>query len=49
MRFSENGLYVEKYIKCANCGLLVYGAGIAGSRTGKPCSSAPTGAWNGRR
>ena len=28
MRFSENGYYVEKYLKCANCGLLVYGPGI---------------------
>ncbi|MCF3932018.1 hydantoinase B/oxoprolinase family protein [Acuticoccus sp. M5D2P5] len=28
MRFSDNGFYVEKYVKCANCGLLVYGPGI---------------------
>ncbi|HEX2528230.1 MAG TPA: hydantoinase B/oxoprolinase family protein [Geminicoccus sp.] len=28
MRMSENGFYVEKYNKCANCGLLVYGEGI---------------------
>ena len=28
MRLSENGFYVEKYNKCANCGLLVYGEGI---------------------
>ena len=31
MRFSENGFYVERYLKCANCGLLVYGEGV---RTG---------------
>ena len=36
MRFSENGYYVEKYLKCANCGLLVYGAGIEGPVHGKP-------------
>lgn len=24
MKFSQNGLYIEKYIKCANCGTLVY-------------------------
>ena len=36
MRFSENGYYVEKYLKCANCGLLVYGPGIEGHVHGKP-------------
>lgn len=30
MRFSENGYYVEKYVKCANCGLLIYGDGVRG-------------------
>jgi hypothetical protein len=25
MRFSENGLYVECYIKCGTCGVLIYG------------------------
>ena len=29
MRFSDNGYYIEKYVKCANCGLLIYGDGIA--------------------
>jgi hypothetical protein len=24
MKFSENGLYVERYIKCGNCGVLIY-------------------------
>jgi hypothetical protein len=24
MKFSENGLYVERYIKCRNCGVLIY-------------------------
>src|SRR4029079_1725085 len=28
MRMSENGFYIEKYIKCANCGMLIYGEGI---------------------
>ena len=32
MRFSSNGYYVEKYVKCDNCGMLIYGAGIAGTR-----------------
>ena len=25
MRFSNNGYYIEKYIKCDNCGMLIYG------------------------
>jgi len=24
MRFSANGLYVERYVKCRNCGILIY-------------------------
>ena len=38
MRFSQNGYYIERYVKCATCGMLVYGEGIAGSRHGKPCT-----------
>ena len=37
MRFSQNGYYIERYVKCATCGMLVYGDGIAGTRHGKPC------------
>src|SRR5258708_27189030 len=28
MRFAQNGNYIEKDLKCANCGLLIYGNGI---------------------
>ena len=28
MRFSDNGYYVEKYVKCDCCGVLVYDAGV---------------------
>ena len=28
MRFSNNGYYVECYVKCDNCGLLIYADGI---------------------
>ena len=35
MRFSDNGYYVEKYVKCANCGLLVYGPGHKHEVAGK--------------
>ena len=24
MKFAENGYYIEKYIKCDNCGVLIY-------------------------
>jgi hypothetical protein len=24
MKFSANGLYIERYIKCGNCGVLIY-------------------------
>jgi 5-oxoprolinase (ATP-hydrolysing)/N-methylhydantoinase B len=34
MRFSENGFYIEKYLKCTNCGILVYGAGVRVSHDG---------------
>lgn len=26
MKFSLNGLYIESYTKCANCGVLIYEA-----------------------
>jgi 5-oxoprolinase (ATP-hydrolysing)/N-methylhydantoinase B len=35
LRFSDNGLYIEKYLKCANCGMLVYGQGIERVWAGK--------------
>lgn len=35
MRFSDNGYYIEKYIKCANCGILVYGPGQTHEVAGK--------------
>jgi 5-oxoprolinase (ATP-hydrolysing)/N-methylhydantoinase B len=35
MRLSRNGYYVEKYVKCDNCGLLIYDEGITVERGGK--------------
>lgn len=35
MRFSANGYYIEKHIKCMNCGVLVYDSGVAAERNGK--------------
>jgi 5-oxoprolinase (ATP-hydrolysing)/N-methylhydantoinase B len=35
MRFAQNGYYIEKYLKCANCGLLIYGNGIHKPLAGK--------------
>lgn len=34
MRFSNNGYYVERYIKCDNCGLLIYGEGVQATVAG---------------
>ena len=28
MRFAENGYYIESYVKCDNCGVLIYDAGL---------------------
>ena len=35
MRFSDNGFYIEKYLKCANCGMLIYKQGIEKKLAGK--------------
>ena len=35
MRFSDNGYYIEKYVKCTNCGVLIYDEGIPLERDGK--------------
>lgn len=31
MKFSQNGLYIERYLKCVNCGVLIY-EGEAGEK-----------------
>ncbi len=28
MKFDVNGYYIERYVKCDNCGVLIYGEGI---------------------
>ena len=28
MRFSDNGYYIERYVKCDNCGVLIYDEGL---------------------
>jgi hypothetical protein len=28
MRFAENGYYIESYVKCDNCGVLIYDEGL---------------------
>ena len=35
MRLSKNGYYVEKYVKCDNCGLLIYDQGIGVEQGGR--------------
>ena len=40
MRFSPEGYYVERYIKCDNCGLLIYGEPVrADARAAMFCST----------
>jgi N-methylhydantoinase B len=34
MRFASSGYYIEKYLKCANCGLLIYGDGVSAGAAG---------------
>lgn len=31
MRFSDNGYYIEQYVKCDNCGVLIYDEGLSSS------------------
>jgi len=31
MRFSDNGYYVTTYVKCDNCGMLIYDKGLQGA------------------
>jgi len=35
MRFSHNGYYIELYVKCDNCGVLIYGEGQRASVAGE--------------
>ena len=29
MKFAQNGYYIEEYVKCTNCGVLIYETGTA--------------------
>ena len=31
MRFSPNGYYIERYVKCDCCGVLIYDDGVPGT------------------
>lgn len=33
MKFAANGLYIEEYVKCANCGSLIYESELPSSVT----------------
>ena len=34
MRFSDNGYYIEAYIKCGCCGALIYDEGVKSDKVG---------------
>jgi N-methylhydantoinase B len=36
MRFAEKGYYIEQYVKCANCGMLIYGEALDGKLGDQP-------------
>lgn len=36
MRFGEKGYYIEEYVKCANCGVLIYGEALQGQLGNRP-------------
>jgi N-methylhydantoinase B len=51
MKLAESGFYVEQYIKCANCGKLIFSDGIDIERNGRPaifCSDWCI-TWSARR
>ncbi len=51
MRFSNNGYYIERYVKCDNCGVLIYGEGLQAEVAGEErlfCSDWCE-AWNKAR
>lgn len=43
MRFAESGYYIEKYVKCENCGVLVYDEGL--TRDGAPSETVYCSEW----
>ena len=45
MRFAEGGLYVEAYVKCANCGVLVYDSDQGQERPRQDAGAVYCGAW----
>src|SRR5262245_28753843 len=51
MHFSDNRLFIERYVKCANCGVLLYDHGVTGAADGGQgvfCSDW-CGTWKLRR
>lgn len=36
MRFAESGYYLEAYVKCANCGVLIVSRAGGGTRRARP-------------
>lgn len=52
MRFSPNGYYIERYVKCDCCGVLIYDDGIPGATPlvlGALFCSAWCGEWKAQK
>lgn len=45
MRFSDNGYYIEKYVKCDNCGVLIYGEGTTATISGADAAQLFCSQW----
>lgn len=44
MRFAHKRYYIEAYVKCANCGVLIYDDGVAAS-AGDPAGTVYCTTW----
>lgn len=51
MRFAESGYYLEAYVKCANCGVLIVARGAGARRSAPPRAycSAWCEDWHAKR
>ncbi|MEZ5669082.1 MAG: hypothetical protein R3F55_16895 [Alphaproteobacteria bacterium] len=49
MRFADKRYYVEAYVKCANCGVLLYDEAVRPTPDGPPFCSDWCAQWHAER
>ncbi len=49
MRFADKRYYIERYVKCDNCGVLVYDDGVPGRTEGQIYCGDWCREWSARR